>query len=191
MALFDNLFWPFIKSDEKINVNILIDMAKIFRESFDKQTDFGHDKANAELISGDNNLDEDDEAMDEEVMEDTIEENDSVLDELNNDTNEETNLAEEDEAMDEEVMEGTIEETLEENDVVLDGLNKDSIEETLEENNVHSDSIVMDECRYCEDAFPNKSFKAHTSNCIFLFERFISLFNSNIFITIFSPENSC
>ena len=169
MAFFDNPFWPFLKSDEKINVNILI-----FRESFDKQTDFGHDKANAELISGDNNLGEDDEAMDEEVMEDTIEKNDVVLDEPN-DTNEETNLAEEDEAMDEEVMEGTIEETLEENDVVLDGLNNDSIEETLEENNVHSDSIVMGECRYCEDAVPNKSFKAHTSNCIFLFERFISL----------------
>ena len=171
MAFFDNPFWPFLKSDEKINVNILI-----FRESFDKQTDFGHDKANAELISGDNNLGEDDEAMDEEVMEDTIEKNDVVLDEPN-DTNEETNLAEEDEAMDEEVMEGTIEETLEENDVVLDGLNNDSIEETLEENNVHSDSIVMGECRYCEDAVPNKSFKAHTSNCIFLFERFISLFS--------------
>ena len=175
MALFDNSFWLFIKFFKKINVNIVIDMAKIFRESFDKQTDFGHDKANAELISGDNNLGEDDEAMDEEVMEDTIEENDVVSDELNNDTNEETNLAEEDEAMDEEVMEGTIEETLEENDVVLDGLNNDSIEETLEENNVHSDSIVMGECRYCEDAVPNKSFKAHTSNCIFLFERFISL----------------
>ena len=129
MALFDNHFWPFIKSAEKIDVNIVIDMAKIFRESFDKQTDFGHDKANAELISGDNNLGEDDEAMDEEVMEDTIEE------------------------------------TLEENDVVLDGLNNDSNEETLEENNVHSDSIVMNECKYCEDPIPNKRFKAHTSNC--------------------------
>ena len=172
MALFDNHFWPFIKSAEKIDVNIVIDMAKIFRESFDKQTDFGHDKANAELISGDNNLGEDDEAMDEEVMEDTIEEtleeNDVVLDGLNNDTNEETNLAEEDEAMGEEVMEGTIEETLEENDVVLDGLNNDSNEETLKieiRNNVHSDSIFMNYCKYCEDAIPNKSFKAHTSNC--------------------------
>ena len=168
LALFDNHFWPFIKSAEKIDVNIVIDMAKIFRESFDKQTDFGHDKANAELISGDNNLGEDDEAMDEEVMEDTIEEtleeNDVVLDGLNNDTNEETNLAEEDEAMGEEVMEGTIEETLEENDVVLDGLNNDSNEETLEENNVHIDSIVMNECKYCEDPIPNKRFKAHAGN---------------------------
>ena len=168
LALFDNHFWPFIKSAEKIDVNIVIDMAKIFRESFDKQTDFGHDKANAELISGDNNLGEDDEAMDEEVMEDTIEETLEENDGLNNDTNEETNLSEEDEAMDEEVMEGTIEETLEENDVVLDGLNNDSNEETLEENNVHSDypdSIVMNYCKYCEDEIPNKSFKAHTSNC--------------------------
>ena len=109
-------------------------------------------------------------------MEDTIEKNDVVLDEPN-DTNEETNLAEEDEAMDEEVTEGTTEETHGENDVVLDGINNDSNEEILEENNVHSDSIVMDKCRYCEDAVPIKSFKAHTSNCIFLFERFISLFS--------------
>ena len=145
-ALFDNHFWPFIKSDEKINVNIVIDMAKIFRESFDKQTDLVS-LLNAELISGDNNLGEADEAMDEEVMEDTIEEtleeNDVVLDGLKNDT---------------------IEKTLEENYVVLDGLNNDTNEETLEENNVHSDSIVMNECKYCEDAIPNKSFKAHTSN---------------------------
>ena len=165
LALFDNHFLPFIKCDEKIDVNIVIDMAKIFRESFDKQTDFGHDKANAELIPGDNNVGEDDEAMDEEVMEDTIEETLEENDGLNNDTNEETNLAEEDEAMDEEVMEGTIEETLEENDVVLDGLNNESNEETPEENNVHNDSIVMNECKYCEDAIPNKIFKAHTSNC--------------------------
>ena len=128
-----------------------------FRESFDKQTDFGHDEANTDIISGDTNPGDNEEAMDE-VMEDTIEE-----------TLEEND----DEAMDEEVMEDTIEK----NDVVLDGINNDSNEEILEENNVHSDSIVMDECRYCEDAVPNKSFKAHTSNCIFLFERFISLFS--------------
>merc|ERR1719500_759723 len=70
-------------------------------------------------------------------------------------------------------MEGTIEETLEENDVVLDGLNNDSIEETLEENNVHSDSIVVDECRYCEDAVPIKSFKAHTNQCR-KFDKFVN-----------------
>jgi hypothetical protein len=104
-------------------------MVKIFRESFDNQTDFGHDEANAEVISGDNNLLGDDEAMDEEVMEDTIEE------------------------------------THEKNDVVLDGLKNDTNEETLEEHDVHSDSIVMNECKYCEDAIPNKRFKAHTSNC--------------------------
>ena len=99
-----------------------------FRESFDKQTDFGHDEANTDIISGDTNPGDNDEAMDEEVMEDTIEE------------------------------------TLEENDVVLDGLNNDTIEETLEENNVHNDSIVMNECKYCEDAIPNRRFKAHAGN---------------------------
>ena len=95
-----------------------------FRESFDKQTDFGHDEANTDIISGDSHPGDNDEAM-----------------------------------------EDTIEETLEKNDVVLDGLNNDSNEETLEENNVHSDSIVMNECKYCEDPIPNKRFKAHTSNC--------------------------
>ena len=174
LALFDNHLWPFIKSDEEINVDIVIDMAKFFRESFDKQTDFGHDEANAELISGDNNLVEDDEAMDDEVMEDTIEEtleengdDEAIMDEeVMEDTIDETlEENEDDEAMDEEVMEDTIEETIEKNDVVLDGLNNDTNEETLEENNVHSDAIVMNECKYCEDAIPNKSFKAHTSNC--------------------------
>ena len=106
-------------------------MVKIFRESFDNQTDFGHDEANAEVISGDNNLVGDDEAMDEEVMEDTIEE------------------------------------THEKNDVVLDGLKNDTNEETLEEHDVHSDSIVMNECKYCEDAIPNKRFKAHAGNFTF------------------------
>ena len=99
-----------------------------FRESFDKQTDFGHDEANTDIISGDTNPGDNDEAMDEEVLEDTIEE------------------------------------TLEENDVVLDGLTNDTIKETLEENNVHNDSIVMNECKYCEDAIPNKRFKAHAGN---------------------------
>ena len=99
-----------------------------FRESFDKQTDFGHDEANTDIISGDTNPGDNDEAMDEEVLEDTIEE------------------------------------TLEENDVVLDGLSNDTMEETLEENNVHNDSIVMKECKYCEDAIPNKRFKAHAGN---------------------------
>ena len=119
-----------------------------FRESFDKQTDFGHDEANTDIISGDSHPGDNDEAMDEEVMEDTIEET----------------LEENDVVLDEEVMEDTIEETLEVNDVVLDGLNNDTNEETLEENNVHIDSIAMNECKYCEDAIPNKRFKAHTSN---------------------------
>ena len=184
-----------------------IDMAKIFRESFDKQTDFGHDETNTELISGDRAPGECDKAMDEvmeesieetfeendvEVMEktieETLEENDVVLDGLNNDTIEENlesfdkktefghdeanaelisgdnTAGEDDKAMDEEVMENTIEENLEENDVELDGLNNDTIEETLEESNVHNDSIGMNECKYCEDAIPNKSFKAHTGN---------------------------
>ena len=89
-----------------------------FRESFDKQTDFGHDEANTDIISGDTNPGDNEEAMDE-VMEDTIEE-------------------------------------------TLNGLNNDTTKETLEENNVLNNSIDMKECKYCEDAIPNKRFKAHT-----------------------------